>query len=526
MNLLPLFEKGGTVSNTSHVIRRITFEVQIPSEDKGFSTQETISDIFNHTLQTELEKLLDKLDNKSDMISIDKLEIDLGFIKDNALEQELTGKIRKCLEEKLLQMMHSARMHGTGEIQNKSVTIEPANRSKLNLFIYFLKTGTMPWWARNEERSVPVLVIKLMEESPAPLREALEKILRDKTYRKRFVYQLPDPLIAEIMKLYDRSFPGFAADSVSDICTIHNRSSFTGFSPQSLRWICWDYFITQVLEKNTGSRVTEKAGHLRTLIRQLQPEGNAVLFVIRKARQMQDEQMLRIRDLADLLVISEKLENDRKKKEKKKSNRQDKKILESNSNDEPLQEDDLREQLMNAFSLEDKNVTAALADGIYINNAGLVLVWPYILPFFRKLGLLNGDEFISEEARQRGVHLLQYLVTGEPATAQEHELVLNKILCGIAPEEPISAFTALSVGECDECTLLLENIITNWSALKNISVGALRNTFLVKEGILQRENGWKLKIERTTVDMLIDKLPWSISIIMLPWNNEMIYAEW
>ena len=621
------------MSKAQHVIRRLTFEVYIPSEEQGFNTQETISDLLNRILQSELEKLFDRLDDRSEVISIDRLEVDLGFIEENALEQDLPGKVNEHVEEKLRDLIISARMSNTGQVQvgeqKTSVSFKPADTSKLELLLHFLQTGTMPWWANNEEKSVSVLIVKLLEESPAKLREALEKIFNNASYRKRFIYQLADPLIAEVMKLYDRSFSGFAADSVNDICTIHSRNSFTSLSSQSLRLACWSYFIQQAMEKNTGSRVTEKARHLRALITQLQPSGDALLFVIRKARQLQDEQMLRTSDLADILVIAKKQASDEKTEEQdrrkpgrargrsrkasiagkeeerekdngaeetsRKTAKENKKARKAKSlktrkhdpatkssdeeeidgitvgedaliQNEPAKEgitksaadkkdirnnppdanapgntgdeladaakkrsekDLLQEQLKKAFSIEDdEEITDVLADGIYIDNAGLVIVWPYLLPFFRKLELVNGNEFASEEAQHRAVHILQYLATGEETAAEEHELVLNKALCGIDPEEPVSSIISLSTAERNECEQLLDNIIANWAALKSISSSALRSTFLVKEGILKRENGWSLKIERTTVDMLIDRLPWGISIITLPWNKELIYAEW
>jgi hypothetical protein len=560
------------VSNTQHVIRRLTFEIQIPSEEQGFSTQEMISDLFNSVLLRQLETLLDSMDSRHEVISIDKLEIDLGSITENVLEQEIPLKLGEQLTEKLQEVIMSARLSRAGEAKARSseasVTIKPADKSKLDLLLHFLQTGTMPWWARNEEKHVSVLIVKLLEESPTQLRGALDQIFRNENYKKRFIYQLPDPLITEVLKLYNRSFSEFSANAVNDICTIHGRNSFTSLSSQALRLRCWSYFIQQALQGNTISRATQKAQHLRTLIKELQPEGDAILFVIKKARQMQDEQMLRTLDFADLLVIARKQIDDQKKNEgtnrkakknvKKKSYIKEEKNPEEAGTSEPGDHADehtapeakesiekdhagpandeakkqeerelLLGQLKEAFSIEDKEaIEDVLADGIYINNAGLVIIWPYILPFFRKLELVKGNEFISQETRHRGVHILQYLASGNETAAEEHELILNKLLCGIDPGEPISAFTSLGPTERSECEQLLANIITNWNALKNISAESLRSTFFIKEGILQKDNGWRLRIERTAVDMLIDRLPWGISMIKLPWNEELIHVEW
>lgn len=162
----------------------------------------------------------------------------------------------------------------------------------------------------------------------------------------------------------------------------------------------------------------------------------------------------------------------------------------------------------------------------HINNAGLVLLWPYLSMFFKRLNFVKDKQFISDETKYRAVHILQYLVTEQEETP-EHELLFNKLLCGLDIYEPIPLGFKITGNEIEECNALLQSVINNWTVLKNTSIHGLRITFLQKEGILSKQSsGWKLNIERTTVDVLLDRLPWSISMIVLPWSNEMIYVEW
>ena len=105
--------------------------------------------------------------------------------------------------------------------------------------------------------------------------------------------------------------------------------------------------------------------------------------------------------------------------------------------------------------------------------------------------------------------------------------MLNKLLCGLEVTAPIPQSYSLSDTEKEECRNLLQVIVDRWTVLKTTSVETLRETFLRKEGILTKEDkGWVLKVERNTIDMLMDKLPWAISIVSLPWNREIIYTEW
>ena len=162
-----------------------------------------------------------------------------------------------------------------------------------------------------------------------------------------------------------------------------------------------------------------------------------------------------------------------------------------------------------------------------MDNAGLVLLNPFLFFFFDGLGLLNKEKnFKSDQHAFRAVHLLQYLATGDSASP-EHELSLNKILCGIDLNDPIPFDLLLTKKEKEECSHLITVVLERWGALKTKDAEALRNGFLRREGRLSFQGkGWNLFIERTTLDVLLDRLPWSLSMVKFPWRDDIIYVEW
>ena len=61
-------------------------------------------------------------------------------------------------------------------------------------------------------------------------------------------------------------------------------------------------------------------------------------------------------------------------------------------------------------------------------------------------------------------------------------------------------------------------MIEQWRILKKTSVDGFRESFLQREGRLSlQENGWSLKVARASYDVLLDQLPWGISVVLLPW---------
>lgn len=169
-----------------------------------------------------------------------------------------------------------------------------------------------------------------------------------------------------------------------------------------------------------------------------------------------------------------------------------------------------------------------IGDGIYVHNAGLVLLWPFLSRYFSMAGLFKKGtkEFLNHEARCKAVFLTEFLVT-KRTTAPENELVLNKIICGIPIDMPIPAEVEFSQEEKDMGDSLLRAVVSQWKATKNTSPDSLRGGFLIREGKVTNIAGeWNLVVEQKTLDVLIKKLPWSFTMIKLPWLNKLIHVEW
>ena len=169
---------------------------------------------------------------------------------------------------------------------------------------------------------------------------------------------------------------------------------------------------------------------------------------------------------------------------------------------------------------------ADIEEDIYIGNAGLVLLSPYLPRYFEGLGLVEGRAFKDRVAAERGVHLLQFMLDGSSGNP-EFLLVLNKILCGIKTGAPIIQSINISEQEMELSKSLLLGVIGNWPALKNSSIDALRESFLQRDAHLQlKDDTWKLLVESKPFDMLLDELPWNYKTIKLPWMANLISVDW
>ncbi len=173
---------------------------------------------------------------------------------------------------------------------------------------------------------------------------------------------------------------------------------------------------------------------------------------------------------------------------------------------------------------EDKE---SLGFEVYIRNAGLVVLGPFLPGYFKQVELLDDhQQFLNEDSIHQGVHLLQWMVTTEH-NSPEYLLPLNKLLCGIDPLSPVPQQVTLDEHAVKEANELLETVIKHWSALKNTSVDGFREAFLRREGrMIKSSDRWTIQVEQRSYDILLEQIPWSIYQVSVPWLDQTITVEW
>lgn len=551
-----------------HIIYRQILEISYPSKKGARLGQDQMSKYYREDLMPLMDEIFDMVDETGNHIRIDRLEIDLGRVSPQSLEEEIRSKLRSTLEEELFRHLQKTRVtvpfhegddaeistrkpYYAGETHTKEVSVHSPSRSELELFAFFVRTGQLPWWTgRKQALSLEELAATLIENQPGRLLDLLLDLIPAGSCTRRIIYQFPDDILRRFIELKKRNTgAGKQIQNLhEDFYELQMHQRITQLNRSSFRQLLWQcafnyWFLTgdshlSILKPNTpGNPVKVSPGETETGARlafSSLVSGNDMrsylLYVVKALAErgisggadggspvIKTIQLL-LRRIVDIGI----------------QNKQIGKIMTA-LGDLPTAkiEDTLSAELPAAIKKgEYENYTSEsgekllFSESIEINNAGLVIIAPFLPRFFDSLGLISGKSFATGDAAGRAALILQYIVKGETEMA-EHDLILNKLLCGLPAAEPIARELDLSEPDREEVKNLLQSVIEHWEALKGTSADGFRETFLVKEGLLDKEvNGWRLRVERTTVDVLLDRLPWSISIIKLPWNDEMIHVEW
>lgn len=179
------------------------------------------------------------------------------------------------------------------------------------------------------------------------------------------------------------------------------------------------------------------------------------------------------------------------------------------------------------YDLKMKNESSpGIMPPIFINSVGLIIIAPYLETLFQRCGLMEDNDFIDESAQFMAIQLLAYAAIGD-TILEEHQLIIQKVLCGIPISEPIDTSIEISPTNKELVDSLLMAVTQQWPPLNNTSIEGLRESFLLREGKLEEmEDMINLKVEQKPFDMLLDQIPWNISKIKLSWMPKILQVEW
>ena len=569
-----------------HVIRRQILELAVTSESQARAIQDEAHRICRDRLIPMMDGVFASLDVPDAVFRVERLELNLDPVSSSNLEEDLLEQLRRhlpsALAKKLDRLLEKPVEQGRGRLSPTA--------TRLELIEIFLRTGTLPWWSVGSF-SVELLFEKVIEKSSEQVEALLRRIMTRRVARRlakqlasRTQRRLAEILVpgeaAELERavlawqelLLDRperrqEVEVIVREETLYFLAVNERAvaSTRTLSEHLLR----RFVNTQNLEMETlVERLLTRPdlgestpASLRTWLREL----------TETTPDPHDRGSPRRAFTVGQMEMSLSEETLQTSSEEKSGGTGVQKSTKEGQPLEPIQEgqqkqqdgaDDSRERgesrrVCEAESVPAADVSVGLTghvelpppekaqpgdvrvpegrreeavvedlDSQYLNNAGLVLAWPFLVRFFRRIELVDVNSFRSSEAQERAVLVLQHLVTGQ-SEWPEHELFLNKLLCGWLPEEPVGKKIELTELESKDAQDLLESMIEQWRILKKTSVDGFRESFLQREGRLSlQENGWSLKVARASYDVLLDQLPWGISVVLLPWMKAPIFVEW
>ena len=487
------------------IIRKQKFKIKTNNEPLALQLRKQVNDELQYNLLSVYESAFGSLTGIKENIFIDKISIDLGQCSKEAFKERLTEMLKEALIKELNDSVKGSMLYEFND-ENKRKTGNESRHDDQTALVYFLKNGIYPWWFTGSSVKSPQQLITEMGDTA--LENLLVKIITTRKTQdivraarivRRFIQQLSlnnyDKVIAALITLQSDQQLKNNLEMLRVGETSNYLASLLGITKERYQEISIEFLL-----KQSGTDHKE-------IIKKF------ILYLVEKTSNK----------TSDLLKGYKKFQTQKEEEGIKKIIAE--MIFEMQGKLRTKQEQTKEEKFINKQSSEGSDEIAG--EEIYIDNGGLVILHPFLQPLFENLNLLDaGNKFISEDSKFKAAVVLHYLKNSIDQY-EEYEMAFNKVLCGIPIEEILPAGIKLNDNEKKECNDLLYTVIKYWEALKGTSKEALQETFICRKAKLNfKEDHWLLQVEKNTMDILINRLPWGFSIIKLPWLKYLIHVEW
>jgi hypothetical protein len=464
------------------------------------------------------------------IICFEELTIELGEL---SLENWQSVVVERVIEELSCQLGSTSMSFeqrwtsgtmSTGLAQSAGMKALSNEASARQCLLYFLENGTLPWNTSVKSRSELNKLLLDIIADPGGRRKLIQKLQTDHALIKRLISQFDDDILEQLIAQH----------------TGISKVTFTGLTS----------FISKALQDKQTTANGTRERYYFLLIENLGADQTTVKFVadVIGAAIRQPEFIVRVRDLAQkglshVQIMDAMLEESVVKSEKEVDSlaheenirTQVEAFIENILSDKNADLNQMDQAQADKFLLGNRDQKTNRKSSLgpvqpgeewFISNAGLVILHPFLPMLFENVGYTEDKKWITDETRYRAMTLMQYMLKGE-GEYPEFEMTLNKILTGYPLDETLPADLILSDFEKLEANDVLASVIKHWTVLKNTSMDGLRSEFLQRDGKLFIEQGaWNLKVQQKTSDILMNRLPWGISMIKTPWMKTMMQVEW
>ncbi|MBB4804819.1 hypothetical protein HNP38_000091 [Chryseobacterium defluvii] len=490
-----------------HLLQQHIMNVQCSSQPLGKEIQNTLSDVLEKEFYPKLEILLDKYSVENYTWTIDQLTVELPAVSPKEWKKELVNQSLTRIEDYLKNHFREVSHNGNEEILEK-LGFETVAFHSVNLLIGYLKTGII---AENSFSGNINEIVKAIEISGAFIEKLLKVFHSHKKAFIRYYFNIPD-FFREKIKVEMIGYPDASGPLSGFINFFKAEIEFSSVEEME-HWVENSGLYSERTEEDddtlSGKKYNiENQEFSRENERDIQNEEGEHLELNKNNRKTGSQE-------------THKGNNDGGNEENTQNKKTEKKSNQKNGNNKDVENNSTTEK-------QEMSSSILMASPLYVENAGLVILHPFLSTLFKKLDMCHDEAWTDKKSQHKAILLTQYLITGQEIFF-ENELVLNKLLCGFPIDEVVNTRQKISRKEKETCNDLLLAVIEHWAMLKGSSVSALRETFLQRAGKLSagsESHFPELWVEEKGVDVLLSGLPWGIGMIQTPWMENYMNVYW
>ncbi|SMP13290.1 contractile injection system tape measure protein [Chryseobacterium profundimaris] len=486
-----------------HLIQKVFVEITVSNKEKAYQIKDDINSFLSIDVFPEIENHIKTIESQltGRTLQIPILEVNID-VKNSSLSTELKDKIAELFKEKLSEIIVSEETSDAKTEHRSKPSWVNHQEKMLQTFIFFLENGYMPWWNSDKE-SMDLLETAVFETiiSAPGFGKNMISILSEKHVLDRIIHQLSDKQITQLC-LY---LPEVKELKINlDLERIQDLSGLN----YDERAVIWRLVLEILVRHNDASQ-----NFLREYFLERISKGLFKKNILKKKKVLAHIfTFITENEIAESIKNKEKIKNSEDKNPEN---------ITKNGNAENL----VKASEIIQKSREEISNEEIPHDGQYVQNAGLILIHPFLKTFFEHCNLLDKQTQQLTDP-ELCTHLLHYIATGN-INAPEYEMIFEKFLCNIPINQSINRHIKLSRKHKAEAKNVIKSVLHNWSPMKKSSPALLQNEFFQRPGkLVVTDYDYTLTVERKTQDILLDRLSWGIGFVKLPWKEKFLLVNW
>lgn len=259
-----------------HMIARCEWQTRFDQPSCAVALQNAISQWSQQVMPAILARFFTRHCPATERWRIESLELDLGTIDLNTLDETLAQRFESALEEALSRAFHHQ------EVRFLPASVLPGHAvvgemTDLDALRWFLLHGTSPWW-RSERLSLQPLVEQLLQGDAHAFTRMIRDVGQGDVARRRMAWQWSDRHIRQTIRRLEPWHAGFICHYADRVVACQQQQRIvlrqdSGFSGQLWYWILTHLLVERGTLFNTRQFVRatlwQMAQHYQLDFRQL-----------------------------------------------------------------------------------------------------------------------------------------------------------------------------------------------------------------------------------------------------------------
>jgi hypothetical protein len=229
-------------NSSRHIVSKINWDLTFDKKEKIQDLQSKFGAWSKVDMLAEMNELFNGICPIDQTWKIDELEIDLGDLNYEDLEDELPKRFRLVLYEKLVEMTYRS-VRGDRKIQ-----ILDANSSLLELLSKYLISGYLPW---NETGIISIneLFLGQYRNNQQNLIERIKQLGKSERVRRRIAWQFNETSVKILVKEIEPNNYSEIFDFIDEFSKLQEKDSIVQTSTSEFRKTLWFWVLNHLFEE-------------------------------------------------------------------------------------------------------------------------------------------------------------------------------------------------------------------------------------------------------------------------------------